>query len=427
MPAKINRTVVRNVAHGGGSFTVTERHNERKNDAYFNGDIEPDRANLNVHYKRHLSPDSTPATYEQTFNRLLENGTIVKRGLRADAKIFDELIFDVNTAYFENHGGYEYAKSFFEEAYRCAVKEVGGEQYILSAIMHADERNKALSEQLGRDVYHYHLHVVYVPVVEKEILWSKRCKSPALVGTVKEVIPQISHSKKWPMRVPVERDGKTIQLNSYSLLQDRFFEHMKEAGFEGFERGERGSTTEHLDVLDYKIQQDTQRAAALAAEVTQMQQVAAELDKKEKAKQRELAILDKKLDIQKKAEIDLAALDNFGNSRTILGQVTVSQNEAKNIKKLAKEGAASRSKIYELEFKVKRLNYEVTSITKDRDAWKNRYQALYDKVKLFLDAVKRAPKRVMEFLADIMRQPLEKSQPEYTQNIQKSKMKQEER
>lgn len=68
------------------------------------------------------------------------------------------------------------------------MKEAGGEQYILSAVMHADERNKAISDQLGRDVYHYHLHVVYVPVVKKEILWSKRCKDPDLIGTTKEII-----------------------------------------------------------------------------------------------------------------------------------------------------------------------------------------------------------------------------------------------
>ena len=59
------------------------------------------------------------------------------------------------------------------------VEIVGGEQYILSAVMHADERNRAMSEALGEDVYHYHLHVVYIPVVEKQILWSKRCKDEA--------------------------------------------------------------------------------------------------------------------------------------------------------------------------------------------------------------------------------------------------------
>ena len=71
------------------------------------------------------------------------------------------------------------------------MQEVGGERYILSAVMHVDERNKSLSEELGRDVHHYHLHVMYIPVVEKEIRRSKRCKDKTLVGTVKEVILSI--------------------------------------------------------------------------------------------------------------------------------------------------------------------------------------------------------------------------------------------
>ncbi len=92
---------------------------------------------------------------------------ISTRGLKPDAIHYGELIFDVNSAYFHNHGGYEFAKQFYAEAYQAAVKIVGGEQYILSAVMHADEINRAMSEALGQDVYHYHLHVVYVPVVEK--------------------------------------------------------------------------------------------------------------------------------------------------------------------------------------------------------------------------------------------------------------------
>ena len=98
------------------------------------------------------------------------------------------MIFDVNSAYFDNHSGYEFAKQFYEDAYKAAVQIVGGEQYILSAVMHADEINRAMTEALGREVYHYHLHVVYVPVVEKQILWSKRCKDKALVSTVKETV-----------------------------------------------------------------------------------------------------------------------------------------------------------------------------------------------------------------------------------------------
>ena len=88
-------------------------------------------------------------------------------------------------------------KTIYTEAYKAAIKIVGGEQYILSAVMHADERNRAMSEALGEDVYHYHLHVVYIPVVEKEIRWTKRCKDKSLVGKVKETIMQVSMSKKW--------------------------------------------------------------------------------------------------------------------------------------------------------------------------------------------------------------------------------------
>ncbi len=262
MDSKTNFTVVRNMAYSANSIGVRERHNERKNETYYNSDIVPERAALNVNFRQSLSTDGTPETYEQTFNRLLSEGVIVKRGLKADAKVFDELVFDVNTAYFDERGGYDYAKRFYEAAYRLAVKEAGGEEYIISAVMHADERNTALSDQLGRDAYHYHLHVVYVPVVEKRILWTKRCKDPALVGTVKEIIPQISHSKKWPRF----KDASGKWINSYSLLQDRFFEGMRAFGFEGFERGERGSTAEHLEVLDYKIKKDSERLADLTVQ-----------------------------------------------------------------------------------------------------------------------------------------------------------------
>ena len=210
---------------------------------------------------------------------MVADGAISTRGLGKDPFIVDELVFDVNTAYFENKGGYEYAKSFFEEAYRCAVKEIGGEQYVLSAVLHADERNKEVSEQLGRDVYHYHLHVVYVPVVDKEIYFKKNNKDPEKAGKLREVIKQVSHSKKWPKlkeydefgEVMLNKKGKPILVNSYSMLQDHFHEHMKAAGYEGFERGERGSTAEHLSVQEYKTQQEKKRATAYAAEAEQKQ------------------------------------------------------------------------------------------------------------------------------------------------------------
>ena len=38
----------------------------------------------------------------------------------------------------------DFAKKFYEDAYKASIEIVGGEEYIISAVMHADERNKAM-------------------------------------------------------------------------------------------------------------------------------------------------------------------------------------------------------------------------------------------------------------------------------------------
>ena len=335
--SKIHKSVVRNQAYRAAEFGIRERHNERKNECYFNGDIERKRFHLNVHFKK------CEGTYEETFNKMKDDGVISTRGQKAEAKVFDELVYDVNTEYFENKGGYDYAKSFFESAYNQAVKEVGGEEFILFAIMHADERNKALSEKLGYDVYHYHLHVVYVPVVEKQVKWSKRCKDPALVGTVKEVIKQVSHSKKWARGKGA--DGKWF--NSYSALQDRFHDHMKQAGFEGFERGELGSTTEHLTVVDYKTKKEKERLTELQGETAKESEELTALKTKTEIK---------KVQADKIEEIDGAA------QKGVFGKFTLTADNWAWVSALAKEGFKSRNIIKNLKSKVKRLEDNIKAL-----------------------------------------------------------------
>lgn len=138
----------------------------------------------------------------------------------------------------------------------------------MSAVMHSDERNRAMSEALGEDVYHYHLHVVYVPVVEKQVLWTKRCKDKSLVGTVKETIMQVSMSKKWASKPAVDevsgkpvvgKNGKPVLKKSYSALQDEFFQAMKRVGYTDLQRGELGSSEEHLTVTQFKVEQEQER------------------------------------------------------------------------------------------------------------------------------------------------------------------------
>lgn len=50
------------------------------------------------------------------------DGLVSLRGLRKDATLFNEIVIDVNTMYFERNGGYEYAKQFYEEAYHSSKK-----------------------------------------------------------------------------------------------------------------------------------------------------------------------------------------------------------------------------------------------------------------------------------------------------------------
>ena len=252
-----NYSVARVEQHTKTSIGKSERHIERKNESYENMNVDLSRTHLNIHFK-----SCGDLTYSAQLNKLIEDGSISLRGLKKDAKVFDEMIFDVNTGYFEERSGYEYARQFYEEAFRFAQKEYGPEN-IVSAVMHADELNTALTEQLGHPVYHYHMHVIALPVVDKEIRWTKRCKDPALVGTVKEVVHQISHSKKWASQKTTDGNGHAQIIKSYSLLQDRFFEHMRDAGFEDFERGERGSTAQHLSVMDFKVKKEESRLEKL--------------------------------------------------------------------------------------------------------------------------------------------------------------------
>ncbi|MDL2293465.1 plasmid recombination protein [Ruminococcaceae bacterium OttesenSCG-928-D13] len=418
-----DKCVVRNQACRRGGVALRQRHNERQNTGYANPDVVLERAHLNVHYK------SCEGSYTEAFDKLVADGHISTRGLGKDPKILDELVFDVNTAYFENHGagspcgGYDYAKEFFAEAYRLAVKEAGGEQYVLSAVMHADERNKALSEQLGRDVYHYHLHVVYVPVVEKKVYFKKNNKDPEKAGKLKETIMQVSHSKKWPRLKQLDEHGeplrnakgKAILINAYSLLQDRFHEHMREAGYTDFERGERGSTAEHLSVLEYKTQQEAARLEAVAAQVAQGQQQAAEQDATARKKKKELAGLDKKLAVKGKAAATLDEVKSLSKNVTIGGKVALAPGDWRMVYSLAKEGLHSREEIQEQKDKAAALRTKNAASMAENADMKERLKGYGEGVGVtdtmrYFQAKQRAPRRMEAAIVDILHSPAEKQQ-----------------
>jgi hypothetical protein len=448
MADKVDKTVVRNDHYKRGGLNKRERHNERKNVSYDNDDIVEERAVLNVHFKRCMEDgDDKVSGYAKMFDKMLADCVISTRGLTQDPYIVDELVFDVNSAYFENHGCYDYAKSFFEEAYRMAVKEIGGEQFVLSAVMHADERNSALSKDLGRDVFHYHLHVVYIPVVTKEIYFRKDNKNLELAGKLREVITQVSHSKKWPKEkkpdengeIVLSKKGKAVLVNSYSTLQDHFFEHMRDAGFIGFERGERGSTAEHLTVLQYKSQQETERAnreaeranreaeraaemaavadkkqeaaAALDVVIENKEQATTELEKQEKQKKKQLESLEKKTAVAKKEAATVADVESMVKPILLSGNLQISPADWKKVSNLAKEGVKSRGIIAELKKQITGFVEKIKELTKKLTKYEG--LGITDTMRYY-EAMQRAPRRLAETVADIKRQPSEQEQQRTT-------------
>ena len=148
----IHRTNARNMRLTAAKISNAQQHNEREKESYVNQDIVPERTHLNVHFKK------PTAGYAEMFEQLKKDGIISTRGLKEDAVLYGELLFDVNTAYFHNHGGYDFAKQFYTDAYKSAIEIVGGVAvYPFGGYVTPTRRNRAMSDALGQDVYHYHL------------------------------------------------------------------------------------------------------------------------------------------------------------------------------------------------------------------------------------------------------------------------------
>ena len=121
----IHRTNARNMRLTAARIGNAQQHNEREKESYVNQDIVPERTHLNVHFKK------PTVGYAEMFEQLKKDGIISTRGLKEDAFLYGELVFDVNTAYFHNHGGYDFAKRFYTDAYKSAIEIVGSEQLSL--------------------------------------------------------------------------------------------------------------------------------------------------------------------------------------------------------------------------------------------------------------------------------------------------------
>ena len=213
---------------------------------------------------------------------------------------------------------------------------------------------------------------------------------------------QVSRSKKWASKPlldesgkPVlQKNGKPVLKKSYSVLQDDFFNYMRNAGYTDVERGERGSTEEHLTVTQFKVQREQERLDTLTAQIDQKEQHLTQTNKTLSKTEKELAAVQKKVTLTKEALIHARDLDYIGK-RTFLGNYSLTEEEFSKLKKQADHG-------YMMDVENRRLKEELSTAKKEAAHWGQKYHELWYEVKPYLDALHRAPELVRSFLEKIL-------------------------
>ena len=120
--------------------------------------------------------------------------------------------------------------------------------------------------------------------------------------------------------------GKPVLKKSYSQLQDDFHEHMLHTGYTDLERGERGSSEEHLTVTQFKVAQEETRLAMF------QQSTALALAESEHASEEREKAVEKLHEAEQKARQEESRIHDLAP-------------KLKNIEKLAAEFSADPDKL----------------------------------------------------------------------------------
>ena len=318
-----------------------EKHNERKNREYSNIDICPERRGMNVQY---VSRWDEGETYAKRFQDIVDEFGIETKWIRQKQLVYDEMILDVSADYFEGHGGYEGAVEFFRDAYHFAEKKYG-ERCIVSAVLHADEKHPKLSMEYGHDVYHYHLHVVAVPVVKGVKKTGKGNGTPENDREEYAEVNKISHWVKWgrtPLRdesgaVITDDNKNPVLISGLSSLQSDFYEHMRESGYDDISRGEKKAEYAHLKLLEHKIRTRNEMLENINREISESEA---------------------KLSGLKSVRLRRGEIDKIGK-KGLFGNVSAAEEDFKKLKKLAKECIYLREEISEKEETIGKLKKDL--------------------------------------------------------------------
>ena len=125
------------------------------------------------------------------------------------------------------------------------------------------------------------------------------------------------------------------------------------------ERGERGSTEEHLTVTQFKVQQETARLEVLEAQTEKKEQLLQRIEQKTKVKKTQASTFEE--------------IDSMGR-KTFTGKVELTAQEASFLKEQAKRGISAAAVISDLKKKLE-------AARQDTRIWKDRYESLQAQTK----------------------------------------------
>ena len=158
---------------------------------------------------------------------------------------------------------------------------------------------------------------------------------------------------------------------------------MRAAGYTDVERGERGSSEEHLTVTQFKVLKEQERLSELQETKTEIQSEIAEL---QEAHAKESEKLDKTKERIQKQKLDLKRIDEIEAKPTLIGnKVTVDKDDfdmvitaaKKHIAQEKKESAlqkaldAAHKLIAELKNTVADLTRKLAAVTKELSEYKS--------------------------------------------------------
>lgn len=310
-------------------------HNQRERESRTNSDIDKERSHENYDLVHDGKID-----YNEHVKEIIESQKTGTRKTRKDAVLVNELLVTSDKDFFDRLDPAE-QKRFFEESYKLFSERYGG-QNIAYATVHMDEKTP-------------HMHVGVVPM----------------------------------------RDGKLQGKNVFNRqellwLQDKFPEHMQKLGFD-LERGEKGSTREHLETREFKKQ-------TLEKEIDF-------LEKNLQEKKNELLALNEKVpnEIKVQAKREFKQIEVKSEEKNFLGipkkelkktptgNVIVPEQEFKNLVHAAKENKRLKGNMEKI------LN---TDLAKENKALGQKLRVVYKEWETEANANKKLRQENMQLLRE---------------------------